>query len=162
MNPDLPTGTVTFLFTDIEGSTKLWQQHPDAMPNALACHHTILNETIAAHGGYVFQIIGDAFCAAFSTAIDGLEAALRTRQLRDATGTKRRDSVWMALHTGTADVRVGEHTSGESFRPDAEPRGEIARRTRRQILLSLPTAELRDHLPPKPFSAIWTSHRSKI
>src|SRR4030042_4721741 len=102
MKPDLPTGTVTFLFTDIEGSPKLWQLHPDAMPDALALHHAILNETIAAHGGYVFQIIGDAFCAAFSTATDGLEAALAAqRTLRDATwgetGTIR---VRMALHTG--------------------------------------------------------------
>src|SRR4030065_931559 len=115
MNPDLPTGTLTFLFTDIEGSTKLWQQYPDAMPDALACHHTILNKTITAHGGYVFQIIGDAFCAAFSTATDGLEAALAVqRALRDAawgeTGAIR---VRMGLHTGAADVHFGEHTSGE-------------------------------------------------
>jgi class 3 adenylate cyclase len=72
MNPDLPTGTVTFLFTDIEGSTKLWQQYPNAIPKALACHHAILKETIVAHAGYVFQIVGDAFCAAFSTATDGV------------------------------------------------------------------------------------------
>src|SRR4030065_1727962 len=115
MNPGLPTGTVTFFFTDIEGSTKLWQQYPDLMPNMLACHHAILNETIAAHGGYVFQIIGDAFCAAFPTATDGLEAALAAqRALRDAawgeTGAIR---VRMALHTGAADVHFGEHTSGE-------------------------------------------------
>jgi class 3 adenylate cyclase len=58
--PEMPIGTVTFLFTDIEGSTKLWQQYPEQMPDALARHHAILNETIAAHGGYVFQIIGDA------------------------------------------------------------------------------------------------------
>src|SRR5512137_1465088 len=89
MNPDLPTGTVTFLFTDIEGSTKLWQQFPHAMPNALARHHAILNETIAAHGGYVFQIIGDAFCAAFATALDGLGAALAAQR---ALGRDRRDS----------------------------------------------------------------------
>ena len=64
---ELPRGTVTFLFTDIEGSTKLWQQFPDAMPAALARHHEILNSAIQAHNGYVFQIIGDAFCAAFAT-----------------------------------------------------------------------------------------------
>ena len=71
-----PVGTVTFLFTDIEGSTRLWQQHPDTMNAALSRHHALLNESIAAHGGYVFQIIGDAFCAAFATAFDGLDAAL--------------------------------------------------------------------------------------
>jgi len=58
-----PVGTVTFLFTDIEGSTKLWQEHPNTMTAALSRHHSLLNESIAAHGGYVFQIIGDAFCA---------------------------------------------------------------------------------------------------
>ncbi len=58
----LPSGTVTFLFTDIEGSTKLAQGHPDAMPALLARHHEILNQAIEAHDGYVFQIIGDAFC----------------------------------------------------------------------------------------------------
>jgi class 3 adenylate cyclase len=59
--PDRPTRTVTFLLTDIEGSTKLWQQYPDQMPDALARHHAILNEAVTACGGYVFQIIGDAF-----------------------------------------------------------------------------------------------------
>jgi class 3 adenylate cyclase len=46
-----PVGTVTFLFTDIEGSTRLWQQHPGAMPVALSRHHALLNEAIAAHCG---------------------------------------------------------------------------------------------------------------
>jgi predicted ATPase/class 3 adenylate cyclase len=153
MNPDLPTGTITFLFTDIEGSTKLWQQHPNAMPNALACHHAILNETIAAHGGYVFQIIGDAFCAAFSTATDALEAALAAqRALRDTawceTGAIH---VRMALHTGTADVRVGEHTSGEYVSGLTLSRAArlLSAGHGGQILLSLPTAELlRDHSLP--------------
>ncbi len=61
----LPSGAVTFLFTDIEGSTKLAQQYPDAMPALLARRHEILHQTIQAYNGYVFQIIGDAFCAAF-------------------------------------------------------------------------------------------------
>jgi class 3 adenylate cyclase len=112
---DLPTGTVTFLFTDIEGSTKLWQEYPEAMPEALACHHAILNETIAAHAGYVFQIIGDAFCAAFPTARDGLDAALAAqRAFQEATwGETGAILVRMALHTGAVEVRSGEFTSGE-------------------------------------------------
>ncbi len=154
MSPDLPKGTVTFLFTDIEGSTRLWQQYPDAMPNTLARHHAILNETITAHGGYVFQVIGDAFCSAFSTAIDGLEAALAAQHaLRDAawgeTGAIR---VRMALHTGTADVCVGERTSGEYVSSLTLSRTArlLSAGHGGQILLSLPTAELvRDHLPPQ-------------
>ena len=83
----LPTGTVTFLFTDIEGSTKLAQQFPAELPALLARHHAILHEAIEAHNGYVFQIIGDAFCAAFHTAGD----ALRPRRSKHsaACSTKR-------------------------------------------------------------------------
>ena len=166
MKPDLPTGTVTFLFTDIEGSTKLWQQYPDAMPNALAHHHAILNETITTHSGYVFQIIGDAFCAAFSTATGGLEAALAAqRALRDATwgetGTIR---VRMALHSGTADIRVGEHTSGEYISSLTLSRAArlLSAGHGGQILLSLPTAELvRDHLPPETILRDLGAHRLK-
>ena len=66
---DLPTGTVTFLFTDIEGSTPLAQQYPAELPSLLARHHAILREAIESHHGHVFQIIGDAFCAAFHTAM---------------------------------------------------------------------------------------------
>jgi predicted ATPase/class 3 adenylate cyclase len=166
MKPDLPTGTVTFLFTDIEGSTKLWQQYPHAMQNALACHHAILNETITAHGGYVFQIIGDAFCAAFSTAASGLEAALAAqRALRDATwGETGAIRVRMALHTGSADLHVGEHTSGEYL--SGLTLSRVARLLSAghggQILLSLPTAELvRDHLPPETILRDLNSHRLK-
>ena len=72
----LPTGTVTFLFTDIEGSAALAQQHPAEMPALLARHHAVLHESIAAHNGHVFQIVGDAFCVAFATAGDALAAAL--------------------------------------------------------------------------------------
>ena len=59
-----PTGTVTFLFTDIEGSTKLWERHPSAMHTALARHDEILQRAIGSRGGYVFKTVGDAFCAA--------------------------------------------------------------------------------------------------
>src|SRR5437660_7441428 len=59
----LPTGTVTFLFTDIEGSTQLWQRFPEAMPAALARHHATLRNAIENHQGHVFQIVGDGFCA---------------------------------------------------------------------------------------------------
>src|SRR6184192_4148059 len=62
---ELPSGTVTFLFTDIEGSTRLWEEHPDAMRGALARHDAILRAGIEANGGQVFKTMGDAFCAAF-------------------------------------------------------------------------------------------------
>ncbi len=148
----LPTGTVTFLFTDIEGSTKLWQQHPGVMPAALSRHHALLSRAITAHNGYVFQIIGDAFCAAFMTASDGLGAALEAqRQLAiEEWGETGAIRVRMALHTGNAEVHAGAYTSGEYVS------GLTLSRTSRllsvghggQILLSMPVCELiRDNLP---------------
>src|SRR5215475_4373704 len=79
-NSSLPSGTVTFLFTDIEGSTKLAQQYPDALPDLLARHHQILEQSIQASDGYVFQIVGDAFCAAFHSAKEALFAAAKAQQ----------------------------------------------------------------------------------
>lgn len=111
----LPTGTVTFLFTDIEGSTKLWQQYPEPMKATLIRHHRLLQQAIESAGGYVFQIVGDAFCAAFHTASAGVAGALAaqrglTTEPWGETGPVR---VRMALHTGTADLHAGEHKSGE-------------------------------------------------
>ena len=111
----LPTGTVTFLFTDIEGSTKLWQQDPDAMKAALARHHELLQTAIASNRGYVFQIIGDAFCAAFHTAPDGLAAAIAAQRAltREPWADAVPIRVRMAIHTGTADLHAGDYKSGE-------------------------------------------------
>src|SRR5262249_34583691 len=111
----LPAGTVTFLFTDIEGSTQLWEQHPQAMARALAQHHVLLRTAIEAHGGQVFQIIGDAFCAAFPSAPSAMLAALAAqRALRDAawdtTGPIR---VRMALHTAAVELHDSEYPSGQ-------------------------------------------------
>jgi len=72
MNSILPSGTVTFLFTDIESSTRLWQENPQAMSVAHARHDAIVREAIEANNGYIFQIVGDSYSAAFHNAIDGL------------------------------------------------------------------------------------------
>ena len=72
----LPTGTVTFLFTDIEGSTQLAQAHPAEWEAARARHHAILRAAAETHQGNVFQVVGDAFCIAFHNASDALAAAL--------------------------------------------------------------------------------------
>jgi class 3 adenylate cyclase len=71
----VPSGTVTFLFTDIEGSMQLWEAVPDAMRAALAWHDSILRGAIDAHGGYVFATGGDGFAAGFARAGDALLAA---------------------------------------------------------------------------------------
>jgi hypothetical protein len=96
----LPTGTLTFLFTDIEGSTKLWERHPEAMQIALARHDEILRDATEQHGGYVFKTVGDAFCCAFPTAPHALECALESQRRLlssewEQTGTLRlRGALW--------------------------------------------------------------------
>src|SRR5262249_29677958 len=95
-------GTLTFLFTDVEGSTRLWAAHPAAMRDALARHDALLRHVIDAHMGVVFKTIGDQFCAAFASAPEALAAALAAQRALQAeaweqTGPLR---VRMALHTG--------------------------------------------------------------
>src|SRR5438128_8128462 len=80
----VPIGTVTFLFTDIEGSTKRWEQYPQQMQAALARHDEILRQTIEAGGGYVFKTMGDAFCAAFPIPHAALAAALAAQRALSA------------------------------------------------------------------------------
>ena len=75
-----PTGTLTFLFTDIEGSTRLWEDNAPAMQAALARHDEFSRRAIDERGGYVFKTVGDAFCAAFPTGPDALEAALEAQR----------------------------------------------------------------------------------
>ncbi|MEO5887373.1 MAG: adenylate/guanylate cyclase domain-containing protein [Anaerolineales bacterium] len=106
----LPSGTVTFLFTDIEGSTKLAQEYPDAMPILLARHHEILNQSIQTHNGYVFQVVGDSFSAAFHSASDALNAALETQRcLLKEAWSPAPIKVRMGIHTGAAQVEVGSN-----------------------------------------------------
>ena len=72
----IPSGTVTLLFSDIEGSTHLWENAPSEMAPALERHDRLMREAMGAHDGYVFKTIGDAFCVAFATAHAALRAAL--------------------------------------------------------------------------------------
>jgi predicted ATPase/class 3 adenylate cyclase/DNA-binding CsgD family transcriptional regulator len=100
----LPVGTVTFLFTDIADSTRLWEEGPADMADALRVHDAIVRGTIERHGGYVFGVGGDGFCAAFSTADDAAAAAIESQeQLRDDTTVHF--AVRMGLHTGAAVER---------------------------------------------------------
>ncbi|HVK02196.1 MAG TPA: tetratricopeptide repeat protein [Armatimonadaceae bacterium] len=107
----LPTGTVTFLFTDIEGSTRLWEKHPDAMRVALARHDDLLARAIAAADGYVFKTAGDAFCAAFATATSGVAAMLAAQValLAEPWPEETPIKVRMALHTGAVESRDDDY-----------------------------------------------------
>src|SRR5512134_612209 len=105
MMSQFPSGTVTFLFTDIEGSTKLAQAYADRWEALQARHHAILREAIESNNGYVFQIIGDAFCVAFHTASDGLGAAIEAQhKLVGADWGETPIKVRMGLHTGSAEL----------------------------------------------------------
>ena len=109
----LPTGTVTFLYTDIEGSTDLAQQYPEALPTLLARHHAILHQAIEAHDGFVFQIRSDSFCVAFHTALDALKASLDAqRMLQQEVWTPAPIKVRMGIHTGVAQAGDREDRTG--------------------------------------------------
>ncbi len=107
----LPSGTVTFLFTDIEGSTRLWQEKPEAMAISHARHDEILRTAIESNHGYVFQIVGDSFSAAFHNAMDGLRAVLSAQcgLQKEAWGETGAIKVRMGLHTGTAEIFDGKY-----------------------------------------------------
>jgi class 3 adenylate cyclase len=102
---------VTFLFTDLEGSTRLWEEHPDAMRVALARHDEILRLAISEHGGYVVKMTGDGVHASFVTAEDALAAAIAGQRgvANEAWGETGALRVRMGLHTGAADVRDGDY-----------------------------------------------------
>jgi class 3 adenylate cyclase len=102
-----PSGSVTLLFTDIEGSTRLWEEQPDAMSSALAVHDSILREEIERAGGIVFKTVGDAFHAAFGEAENALAAALMAQQRLLAAGLPFR--VRAALHSGEPQLRDGDY-----------------------------------------------------
>ena len=125
---DIPSGTVTFLFTDIEGSTKLAQAYPDKWETLREEHHAILKEAIESNNGCVFQTIGDASCAAFHKAGDALRAAIEAQQaitrMNDEGGRLNVGAenssfilhnsslslkVRMGIHTGEAEARNGEY-----------------------------------------------------
>lgn len=142
----LPSGTVTFLFTDIEGSTKLAQQYPHKWEALRERHHSILRRAIEANRGYVFQIIGDAFCAAFHTAWDGLNAALDAqRKLQNEDWGDTAIKVRMGLHTGSADLHENDY---RGYLTMAKVQRVMSVAYGGQVLLSNASAELlRGELP---------------
>ena len=107
----LPSGTVTFLFTDIEGSTQRWEAHPSEMDAAVAHHDEVVRAAILAHDGIVFKTIGDAVCAAFQRPQDALAAAIDAQRALDASDFSAVGGlrVRMALHTGTAFERDADY-----------------------------------------------------
>jgi predicted ATPase/class 3 adenylate cyclase len=142
-----PSGTITLLFTDIEGSTKLWESYEETMSPALARHDEVVRRALQEHGGHVFKTVGDAFCAAFAAASDAVRAAVAIQR-----------SIWTEDWPEHVQIRVriGLHT-GECERRDGDYFGPSVNRASRlmntthggQTLLTRLTAELvRSSLPP--------------
>jgi predicted ATPase/class 3 adenylate cyclase/uncharacterized protein HemY len=135
-----PTGLVTFLFTDIEGSTRLSQEFQETLPLALEKHHSIMQDAIESNEGYVFEIVGDAFCCAFQNAEDAVKAAavaqmnLSIEKWEDAVIKVR-----MGIHSDNSewinDSYVGYISLARTARVMSAAYGE-------QILISNSTYEL--------------------
>ena len=143
---ELPSGTVTFLFTDVEGSSRLWEEHPDTMKSALARHDQILRDAIATHDGYVVKMTGDGAHAVFGNAEHAVAAAVLVQDMLAEVD-------WG--EPGSLLVRIGIHTGPAEAR-DADYFGPAVNRAARlmsaahggQVVVSLVTAELvRDLLP---------------
>jgi predicted ATPase/class 3 adenylate cyclase len=136
----IPSGTVTLLFTDVQGSTRLWEAEPELMAVALRRHDEILRSAIETAGGYVFKTVGDAFCAAFRTAAAAVNAVLAAQEcLGDQSWpTSRPILVRMGLHTGVCEERDSDYFGpvvNRAARLEAAAHGG-------QVLVSGATAEL--------------------
>ncbi len=106
-----PSGTITFLFTDIEGSTRLWEQGPEAMKPTVLRHNEILRTAIESNGGQVFRIVGDGMFAAFTYAPQAVKAAVQAQRdlFREDWKTTSPIRVRMALHTGAAEYHHDDY-----------------------------------------------------
>ena len=94
----VPSGVVTFLFTDIEGSTRRWEADADAMRAALKAHDTVLREAIEGHAGWLFKHTGDGVCAAFTSPRSAVDAAVTAQRALELP-------VRMGISTGEAELR---------------------------------------------------------
>ncbi len=148
MHPLPQTGVLTFVFTDIEGSTTRWDRAPDAMAQALATHDAIVSETLQAHGGNVFKRLGDGFCCVFPVPARAAQAAVEVQR-------KLAGQAWDQA-VGELRIRIGVHT-GNALSADDDYFGPALNRAARvmacayggQILLSSATAALvNGELPP--------------
>ena len=103
---NLPSGTVTFLFTDIEGSTKLAREYAEQWETLYERHNAVLHSAVENHNGFVFRIVGDSFSAAFHTADDALNAAVQAQRfLQGEDWPSSPVKVRMGIHTGSAQVK---------------------------------------------------------
>ena len=106
----IPTGTVTFLFTDIEKSTLYAREYPEAWDDSQTRHHDLLRESVESNGGFLFQTVGDAVCAAFHNPADALTAAIKGQvDLQSEEWGKFTVRVRMGIHSGHAEFKNGDY-----------------------------------------------------
>ncbi len=144
----LPSGTVSFLFTDVEASTRLWDESPDVMSHAMVRHDELLRDAVESHDGFIVKNAGDGFHAVFATAHDAVTAAVaaQRRLLADEWNVAQTVRVRMGIHSGEAEVRDGDYSGGAVNR--AERLMSVAHGG--QIVVSATTEELlHDALPEK-------------
>jgi len=168
--PDLPSGTVTFLFTDIEGSTTLWEHAPTTMRGLLAWHDGILRSAIESSGGHVVKTTGDGVYAVFGTAKDAIAACVQAqRHLQEAALCPASTTAQMPEPPIRLKVRMGLHSGAAEFR-DGDYFGAPLNRAARimsvahgeQVLLSSTTMELlRGELPDGTSLREMGEHRLK-
>src|ERR1700736_2542675 len=97
-----PSGVVTFLFTDVEGSTRRWEADADGMREALAAHDEVLRSAVEVHGGWLFKHTGDGVCAAFASPRSAVDAAVAAQRALELPAR-------MGLATGEAELRDGDY-----------------------------------------------------
>ena len=136
----VPSGTVTLLFTDIEGSTRLWESHPTLMRAALERHDNLVRAAVEAAGGYVFKTVGDAFCVAFATAPQAVLGAIAAQSALDAEPWPQPLAIRarMGIHSGDCVQREHDYfgpTVNRAARLEATAHGG-------QIVLSAATRGL--------------------
>ena len=145
---DLPSGTVSFLFTEVEGSTRLWDESPDVMSHAMPFHDELLRDAVKSQGGFIVKNAGDGFHAVFATAHDAVTAAVAAQRslFADDWNIAQTVRVRIGIHIGEAEVRDGDYSGGAVNR--AERLMSVAHGG--QIVVSAATEEvLHDALPEK-------------
>ncbi|MBX7042077.1 MAG: tetratricopeptide repeat protein [Ignavibacteria bacterium] len=111
MNPEAPTGVVSFLFSDVEGSTRLAQLHPQSVPDALAVQHNLIRQAVEMHSGFIFKSVGDSVCCAFSSPADAVKAAVDAQKaITSASWKDAVIKVRMGIHCGEAAWNGSDYT----------------------------------------------------
>jgi predicted ATPase/class 3 adenylate cyclase len=149
---DLPSGTVSFLFTDVEDSTRVWGESPVVMRHAMPHHDELLRDAVESHDGFIVKNAGDGFRAVFATAHDAVTAAVTAQRglLADDRNITKIVRVRMGIHTGEAEVRDGDYSGGAVNR--AERLMSVAHGG--QIVVSAATEELLHHVLPEKYGFV--------